>query len=170
MRGADEIYDGPKKNVTTKASNENTRQDAQSLSTLNNVIFIDTADLERQTAAMAMRASELILIQLMACGDSLHEAFKVANQAQTLCIIARRTIPKRVVKSRWRPQNHAERATVQNLEAAELHGRNQHLSDLTEYSKISFRRAVPVSRRVGNEVANIIAELVALGASPTQGA
>lgn len=137
---------------------------------LNEVVIIDTAGFGNQTAAMAVGASDFVLIPMMPDRDSVHEVLKTAKQAQTLGMMARRTIPSRVVKSRWRPQNLAERATVEDLEAAGLHCLDQHLSDLTEYSKMSFTGAVPVSGRIGSEVANIIAELVALGAIPTQGA
>ena len=57
---------------------------------------------------------------------------------------------------------------ISDLEGAKLPIMEQHLSDLSEFGKLTLSGSVPVSGRVGGQAANIIAELVALRAVPAK--
>ena len=74
----------------------------------------------------------------------------------------------RLVRSRWNPRGLVERAVLGDLEAAGLPLLEQHLSDLSEFGKLSLSGRVPVTGKVAEQAQQIVAELVALRAVPVK--
>ena len=129
----------------------------------NDVVLVDTAGFENQTAVFAMGAADLVLIPVMPDRNSVLEARKTARQVQSVGKIARRDIPYRILCTRWNPRNLAERATVEDLEGSSLPRLRQHLSDLSAFQKLTFSGVVPRSGSIGAQVDRIIMELQGLG-------
>jgi chromosome partitioning protein len=133
------------------------------------IVIVDTAGFENQTAIFSMGAADLVLIPVMADRNSVIEAGKTAKQVASVSRIARRPIPLRVLLSRWKPRGLAERATIEDLEAMGLPRLEQHLPDLSAFNKATFGGEVPTSGAAGEQIGRIIDELVRLDAIPAKG-
>lgn len=128
------------------------------------VVLVDTAGFENQTAVFAMGAADLVVIPVMPDRNSMLEARKTARQVQSVSKIARRDIPYRILCTRWNPKNLAERATIEDIEGSGLPRLQQHLADLSAFQKLTFSGVVPRSGVIGAQVDRIITELQDLGA------
>jgi chromosome partitioning protein len=71
--------------------------------------------------------------------------------------------------TRWKAKGLSERAALDSLTEAGLPVLAHSLSDLSDYSKLSFSGAVPIAGKVGMQADRLIAELVAKGAIPGKG-
>jgi chromosome partitioning protein len=109
----------------------------------NEVVVVDTAGFENQTAIFSMGAADMVLIPVMADRNSVVEAGKTARQVASVSQIARRSIPYRVILSRWSLRGLAERATLEDLEAMGLPRFQQPLPDLSIFKKATFGGEVP---------------------------
>jgi chromosome partitioning protein len=134
------------------------------------VVLIDTAGFENQTAIFAMGAADMVLIPVMPDRNSVLEARKTARQLVSVSQIARRPIAYRCLLSRWNPRGLAERATLEDLEAMELQSLKQHLPELSAFKKATFGGELPRSGAIGLTIDRIIDELRGLGviAKPTE--
>jgi chromosome partitioning protein len=130
----------------------------------NDVVIVDTAGFENQTAIFSMGTADLVLIPVMADRNSVLEAGKTARQVASVSQIARRPIPLRVVLSRWNTRGLAERATIEDLEAMALPSLRQCLPDLSAFQKVTFGGDVPRGGHIGLQIDRIIGELRDLGA------
>lgn len=130
----------------------------------NDVVIVDTAGFENQTAIFSMGAADLVLVPVMADRNSVLEAGKTARQVASVSQIARRSIPFRVILSRWNARGLAERATLEDLEAMGLPRLQQHLPDLSAFKKATFGGDVPRQGYIGLQIDRIIEELRGLGA------
>jgi chromosome partitioning protein len=134
----------------------------------NDVVIVDTAGFENQTAIFSMGAADLVLIPVMADRNSVLEAGKTARQVASVSQIARRSIPFRVILSRWDVRGLAERATLDDLEAMGLPSLRQHLPDLSAFKKATFGGDVPRGGHIGLQIDRIIDEIRGLGAIATK--
>lgn len=134
----------------------------------NDVVVVDTAGFENQTAIFAMGAADMVLIPVMADRNSVLEAGKTARQVAGVSQIARRSIPFRAIMSRWNTRGLAERATLEDLEAMGLPRLQQHLPDLSVFQKATFGGEVPTGGYTGLQIAGIVEELKGLGAIPVR--
>ena len=128
------------------------------------VVIVDTAGFENQTAIFSMGAADMVLIPIMADRNSVIEASKTAKQVASVSKIARRPIPLRILLSRWKPRGLAERATLEDLDAMRLPRLQHYLPDLSAFNKATFGGGVPVSGSAGQQIRRIIDELVTLEA------
>lgn len=128
------------------------------------VVLVDTAGFENQTAVFAMGAADMVVIPVMPDRNSMLEARKTARQVQNVSQIARRSIPYRIICTRWNPKNLAERATIEDIEGVGLPRIQQHLADLSAFQKLTFSGVAPKSGIVGLQIDRIIGELQGLGA------
>jgi chromosome partitioning protein len=135
----------------------------------NDVVLVDTAGFENLTAASAIGMADFVLIPCMPDRGSIRETLRTAQQVASLSRAARRPIPYSVMLTRWKAKGLSERATLDSLAEAGLPILKQPLADLSDYSKLSFSGAVPLSGKVGNQADKVIAELVAKGAIPPRG-
>ena len=71
-----------------------------------------------------------------------------------------------MVRSRWNVRGLVERAVVADLDAAGIPLLMQHLSDLSEFGKMTLTGRVPLVGKIGSQVNRMIAELIELGAVP----
>ena len=120
-------------------------------------------DFANQTAVFAIGAADLVLIPAMPDRNSVLEARKTARQVDSVAQIARRSIPYRIVLSRWDPRGLSERAALEDIEGSNLPRLSWHLSDLSAYQKYTFSGIMPHTGIVGLQTRRIIDELVALG-------
>jgi chromosome partitioning protein len=132
------------------------------------VCIVDTAGFENQTAIFAMGAADIVLIPCMPDRNSVLEARKTAKQVQSVGQLSRRSIPLRLLLTRWEPRGLSERATLEDIEAASLPKLQQHLSNLVAYQKASFSGEMPKTGTVGHQVDRLIAELQELEAVPSK--
>lgn len=161
-------YDGPSLTVTSEIDHNAIVGHLMGLAEKYDVVLVDTAGFENQTAVFAMGTADLVLIPCMADRNSVLEARKTAGQVQSIGKIARRSIPYRVILTRWNPKGLADKATLEDIEAAGLPRLKQHIPDLVAFQKSTFSGVVPVSGLVGLQVDRIIEELVALEALPSK--
>jgi len=84
------------------------------------IVLVDTAGFENQTVVFAMGAADMVLIPVMADRNSIPDAGKTAKQVVSVGQIARRSIPYRLLLSRWNPRGLAERATLEDIESMGL--------------------------------------------------
>jgi chromosome partitioning protein len=160
------LYEGAPMDCTCEIRQEEIVDHAQAKAETSDVVLIDTAGFGNTTAAFAAGTADLVLIPIMPDRASTVEAMRTARQVQAFGKASRRDIPFRVVRSRWNPRGLVERAVVADLEAASVPLLTQHLSDLSEFGKMTLTGKVPLSGRIGSQVGRIIAELTALGAVP----
>ena len=128
------------------------------------ICIIDCAGFSNQTAIFACGSSDLVLIPVTPDRGSVIEAKRTAGQIENVAQIARRQIPYRVVLSRWAPRGLAERATLDDIAAAELPYLNQHVPMLTAFAKASFSGDMPATGYIGLIVYRLIEEIKGLGA------
>jgi chromosome partitioning protein len=132
----------------------------------NDVVIVDTAGFENQTAVFSMGVADLVLIPVMADRNSVLEAGKTARQVASVGQIARRSIPFRALVSRWNLRGLAERATIEDLESIGISRLQQHVPDLSAFQKATFGGQVPTGGYTGLQIGRIVEELRELGAIP----
>ena len=158
------IAEAPPLTVTSCIDHNEIVSHAAAQAESHDVTLIDTAGFANQTAVFAVGAADLVLIPAMPDRNSVLEARKTARQVDSVSQIARRTIPYRVVLSRWDPRGLSERAAVEDLEGFSLPRLTWHLSDLSAYQKYTFSGVMPHTGIVGVQVSRIIEEVMGLGA------
>jgi chromosome partitioning protein len=161
-------YDGPALAVSSEIDHNAIVGHLMGLAEQSDVVLVDTAGFENQTAIFAMGTADLVLIPCMADRNSVLEARKTAGQVESIAKIARRSIPYRVILSRWSPRGLSDKATLEDIEAAGLPRIRQHVPDLVAFQKSTFSGIVPISGLVGIQIDRIIEELVALDALPAK--
>lgn len=162
------LYEGASIDCTCEIQQEEVVDLAQSKATSADVVLIDTAGFGNTTAAFAAGTADMVLIPVMPDRASVVEAMRTARQVQAFGKAGKREIPVRVIRSRWNPRGLVERAVLGDLTAAKLPTIEQHLSDLSEFGKLTLSGRVPVTGRVGEQALGIINELVALRAIPAK--
>jgi len=127
------------------------------------IVLVDTAGFENQTAVSTMGAADMVLIPVMADRNSVLEAGKTAKQVLSVGQIARRSIPHRILLNHWNPKGLAERATLEDIESMGLPKLQQHVPDLSVFKKLTFGGEMPQRLPAINR---IIAELREIDAIP----
>src|ERR1700722_9729442 len=127
------------------------------------ICMIDCAGFSNQTSIFACGASDLVLIPVTPDRGSVIEAKRTAGQVENVAQIARRDIPVRVVLSRWTPKGLIERATLNDLAAAELIYLPQHIPNLTAFAKSSFSGDMPNTGYIGLTLSSLIDQIMGLG-------
>jgi chromosome partitioning protein len=164
------IADAPPLTVTSCIGHNEIVGHVIAQSEKHDVVLVDSAGFENQTATFAMGPADMVLIPCMPDRNSVVEAAKTAKQVQSVSQIARRSIPYRVILSRWNPRGLAESATIEDLEATGLPRIKQHMADLVAFQKSTYSGDMPRTGHVGLQITRIIDELKsldALGAKPT---
>jgi chromosome partitioning protein len=135
---------------------------------IHDVVLVDTAGFANQAAVFGIGAADLVLIPVMPDRNSVIEARKTAKQVESVGQIARRTIPYRVVLSRWTPKGLSERATTTDLEESNLPTLEQPVPNLTAFQKASFSGEMPRRGYIGYIASRLIDELRGLEAIPAK--
>jgi chromosome partitioning protein len=164
-----QAYEGPVLTVATEVDHVRIVDVAGGLAEEHDVVLVDTAGFENLTAASAIGMADFVLIPCMPDRGSVRETLRTAQQVTSLSRAARRPIPHSVVLTRWKAKGLSERAALDSLSEAGLPILAQPLSDLTDYSKLSFSGAVPLAGKVGMQADGLVAELVAKGVIPSKG-
>ncbi len=162
------LYEGPPIDCTCEIRQEEIVDAAQAKAAAFDVVLIDTAGFGNTTAAFAAGTADLVLIPVMPDRASAVEAMRTARQVEAFGKAGNRKIPLRIVRSRWNPRGLVERAVLGDLDAAKLPLIEQHLSDLSDFGKLSLSGRVPLTGKVGGQAANMVGELVALKAIPAK--
>jgi chromosome partitioning protein len=162
------LYEGAPIDCTCEIRQEEIVDHAQAKAGSFDVVLIDTAGFGNTTAAFAAGTADLVLIPVMPDRASAVEAMRTARQVQAFGKAGNRQIPFRIVRSRWNPRGLVERAILGDLETAKLPLVTQHLSDLSDFGKLSLSGKVPVTGKLGSQAAKMIAELVVLHAVPAK--
>jgi chromosome partitioning protein len=162
------LYEGASIDCTREIRQEEIVDHAQTKAKDFDIVLIDTAGFGNTTAAFAAGTADLVLIPVMPDRASAVEAMRTARQVQAFGKAGNREIAFRVVRSRWNPRGLVERAIVSDLEAAGIPILTQHLSDLSDFGKLSLSGKVPMSGKLGSQANKMIAELTALKAVPTK--
>ena len=160
------LYEGPPIDCSCEVRHEEIVDRAQALATSHDVVLIDTAGFGNTTAAFAAGTADLVLVPVMPDRASAVEAMRTARQVQAFGKASRRQIPFRIVRTRWNHRGLVERAVEADL--ANLPMMKQHLSDLSEFGKLTLSGKVPMTGRVGDQAKELIAELKTLGAVPAK--
>jgi chromosome partitioning protein len=130
------------------------------------IVLIDTAGLDRPSAAAAISTADFVLIPTMPDRYSVREAIRTARRIESWGKVLRRTLPYCVMGTQWQIRGQAEGAALEALADESLPVLTRTLPNLTAFCAASFTGRVPVSGRAGLEVNAIITELVGLGAIP----
>jgi chromosome partitioning protein len=152
------LYEGPPIDCTCEIRQEEIVDHAQAKAADYDVVLIDTAGFGNTTAAFAAGTADLVLIPVMPDRASAVEAMRTARQVQAFGKAGNRKIPLRIIRSRWNPRGLVERAVFSE----------QHLSDLSEFGKLSLSGRVPLTGKVGGQALIIVEELIALRAIPAK--
>ncbi len=160
------LYEGPPIDCSCEVRHEEIVDRAQALATSHDVVLIDTAGFGNTTAAFAAGTADLVLVPVMPDRASAVEAMRTARQVQAFGKASRRQIPFRIVRARWNHRGLVERAVEADL--SDLPMMNQHLSDLSEFGKLTLSGRVPVTGRVGDQAKELIGEMRKLGAVPSK--
>lgn len=132
------------------------------------VVIVDTGGWMNQTGVFSFGAASCVLIPVMPDRNSVIEARRTARKVESVARIANRNIPYRVLLSRWTPKGLLERATLTDLQAADLPHISQPLPNLTAFAKASFSGEMPHKGFIGLVVGKVINELQELGAIPAR--
>ena len=159
-----QIAEAPPLTVTSCVDHNEIVSHAVTQAENHDVTLIDTAGFANQTAVFAIGAADLVLIPAMPDRNSVLEARKTARQVDSVSQIARRSIPYRIVLSRWDPRGLSERAAIEDLEGSNLPRLAWHLSDLSAYQKYTFSGSMPHTGIVAVQARRVIDEIVTLGA------
>lgn len=162
------LYEGPAIDCTCEIRQEEIVDHAQAKAVDYDVVLIDTAGFGNTTAAFAAGTADLVLIPIMPDRASAVEAMRTARQVHAFGKAGRREIALRLIRSRWNPRGLVERAVLSDLEAAGLPLMEQHLSDLSEFGKVSLSGRIPLNGKVGEQAQRLVAELVALRVVPAK--
>jgi chromosome partitioning protein len=160
------LYEGPPIDCSCEIRQEEIVDVAQAKANEFDVVLIDTAGFGNTTAAFAAGTADLVLVPVMPDRASASEAMRTARQVQAFGKAGNRNIKLRVIRSRWNPRGLVERAVLGDLEAAKLPMIDQHLSDLSDFGKLSLSGRVPVTGKVGDQAKSMIRELVNLHSVP----
>jgi len=160
------LYEGPPIDCSCEVRHEEIVDRAQGLATSCDVVLIDTAGFGNTTAAFAAGTADLVLVPVMPDRASAVEAMRTARQVQAFGKASRRQIPFRIVRTRWNQRGLVERAVEADL--SDMPMMKQHLSDLSEFGKLTLSGRVPVTGKVGEQAKELIAEMKALGAVPAK--
>jgi chromosome partitioning protein len=158
------LYEGPEIDCSCEIRQEEIVDHAQSLARSHDVVLVDTAGFGNTTAAFAAGTADLVLIPVMPDRASAVEAMRTARQVQAFGKAGRREIAFRVVRSRWNVRGLVERAVTSDLNDAGLPILKQHLSDLSEFGKLTLSGKVPISGKIGLQADRLIEEMIAMGA------
>ena len=139
---------------------------AGELSESHDVVLVDTAGFESLTAASAIGMADFVLIPCMPDRGTVRETLRTSQQVASLSKAARRTIPYGVVLTRWKPRGLSERAALESLREENIAVLAQSLSDLSDFTKLSFSGHVPTGGRTAEQAAALIEELIGQGAVP----
>jgi chromosome partitioning protein len=139
---------------------------AGELSDRHDVVLVDTAGFESLTAASAIGMADFVLIPCMPDRGSVRETMRTVQQVASLSKAARRQIPHAVLLTRWKPRGLSERAALDSLQGEKLPMLEQTLGDLVDFTKLSFSGHVPLTGRIAEQAASLVAELVGKGAIP----
>jgi chromosome partitioning protein len=131
---------------------------------VSDICLIDCAGFSNQTSIFACGASDLVLIPVTPDRGSVIEAKRTAGQVENVAQIARHDIPVRIVLSRWTPKGLIERATLNDLAAADLAFLPQHIPNLTAFAKSSFSGEMPTTGHIGLTLSRLIEQVKGLGA------
>jgi chromosome partitioning protein len=158
------LYEGPSIDCSCEVRHEEIVDHAQKLAASYDVVLIDTAGFGNTTAAFAAGTADLVLVPVMPDRASVVEAMRTARQVQAFGKAGRREIPFRIVRSRWNPRGLVERAIDADLTGLPV--MTQHLSDLSEFGKLTLSGKVPVTGKVGDQAQELISEMRKIGAVP----
>jgi len=161
-----QAYEGPEFTCRSEIDHIKVVDLAGELSESHDVVLVDTAGFESLTAASAIGMADFVIIPCMPDRGSVREAMRTTQQVASLSKAARRTIPYRILLSRWKPRGLSERAALDSLQEEKLAILDQTLGDLADFAKLSFSGFVPVSGRVWEQATSLIEELVGKGAIP----
>jgi chromosome partitioning protein len=132
------------------------------------VVLLDTAGFANQAAVFGIGSADLVLIPVMPDRNSVIEARKTARQVDSVAQIARREIAYRVILSRWTAKGIAERATIEDLDAAKLSYLSQPVPNLTAFAKCSFSGDMPHTGYIGHIMHKLIDDIIGLRALPAK--
>jgi chromosome partitioning protein len=161
-----QAYEGPEFTCRSEVDHIRVVDLASQLAEDHDVVLVDTAGFESLTAASAIGMADFVLIPCMPDRGSVRETMRTAQQVASLSKAARRTIPYSVLLTRWKPRGLSERAALDSLQEEKLVTCDQAFGDLADFTKLSFSGSVPLTGKVGEQAASLIAELVGKGAIP----
>ncbi|MGY4801327.1 ParA family protein [Teichococcus aerofrigidensis] len=159
-------YEGPPLTCRSEVDHIKVVDLAAELAENHDVVLVDTAGFENLTAASAIGMADHVLIPCMPDRGSVLETMRTSQQVGSLSRAARRSIPYSVVLTRWKPRGLSERATLESLQEEKISPLQQSFGDLADFAKMSFSGMVPISGKVGQQAASLIAELATKGAIP----
>ena len=159
-----QAYEGPEITCRSEVDHIKVVDLAGELAENHDVVLVDTAGFESLTAASAIGMADFVVIPCMPDRGSVRETMRTAQQVDSLSKAARRSIPYSVLLTRWKPRGLSERAALDSLQEEKLPVFNQTFGDLADFTKLSFSGLVPLTGKVAEQAASLIAELVGKGA------
>jgi len=159
-------YEGPKFTCRSEVDHIRVVDLAGEMADNHDVVLVDTAGFESLTAASAIGMADFVLIPCTPDRGSVRETMRTAQQVASLSKAARRSIPYSVLLTRWKPRGLSERAAIESLLEEKLPLLEQTLGDLADFTKLSFSGLVPLTGKVGEQAARLIAEIAGKGAIP----
>lgn len=163
-----QAYEGPQFTCRSEIDHIKVVDLAGELTNNHDMVLVDTAGFESLTAASAIGMADFVMIPCMPDRGSVREAMRTAQQVASLSKAARRTIPYSILLTRWKPRGLSERAALDSLREEKLTILENSLGDLSDFTKLSFSGNVPVTGKIGEQAAMLIAELVGKGAIPAR--
>ena len=130
------------------------------------LVIVDTAGFGNRSAAMAITASDAVLVPLVPGEADVSEAVRTLAFVASIARASRRTIPARVVLNRVRSTT-LSRHIASEVDRLGLPRAQCTLSELVAYAEQTYSGRLPVGERAEAEVAMLIDELTMLGFLPT---
>jgi len=166
-RWARNAYEGPAFAIHAEADETRLAHLIDAESRTATIVLVDTAGFGNLAANVAMTSADAVLIPALSGEADITEAEKTVRLVEGLARAARRDIPARVLLNRMRRTQLGRHAAAE-IAAAGLPRLDVTLSDLVAFGEISHSGRIPAQGTAAEELAALVAELMALGWLPTR--
>ena len=163
---ATDAYEGEAVAVRAEADEARLAEAIDDLTPTADLVLVDTAGFGNRAALLAIAAADAVLVPCTPSRADVVQAVKTLQLVDGAARAARRPIPARVVPSRVKHATAVAKHALAELEAAELPRTAAGIGDRVAFAEMTFSGRVPSSGDAGQEVAELIKELRALGWVP----
>ncbi|MBF0392735.1 MAG: ParA family protein [Alphaproteobacteria bacterium] len=140
---------------------------AEELMEGHDLVIIDTAGFGNRSTVYALAVADHVLIPSQPSGSDLREAAKTIKMVQAAEKMTKRTIPARVVLTRFNDRTKVAAHVLEQLAGIGVERLQTTVAHRTVYFEMTFSGQVPVGDAAGQEIDRLVAELAELGAVPS---
>lgn len=139
---------------------------AEQLSESHDLLVIDTAGAAMQATVFAIGCADLVLIPCQLSSADVVEAVKTKQLIESAAAMTKQSITARVVMTDYQPNTVIAGHVENELTSCGLEILPTKLNRLVAFKEMTFTGEVPMSGRAGEQAAQLIGDVSALGTLP----